>query len=210
MRRFRRTLAWVCAVLLLAAVLGMWVRGYWARDGIWYSTDSTRYGLHSYRGRAWFWRLDVAPGPTAMVWTTPVKMDRGFVHDSAPDSWYAQFASLGPFSLRPDQLLEAPFGGGGGGAAVDRGALGFRYVRDDAWYPRAQLMDGYPTVTSIAVAVPHWALALAAATWPAGMVWRAARRRVRAARGLCVTCGYDLRASGDVCPECGAAATGSA
>jgi predicted amidophosphoribosyltransferase len=37
------------------------------------------------------------------------------------------------------------------------------------------------------------------------VVWRRSReyeKRVR--RGLCVRCGYDVRASGEHCPECGA------
>lgn len=57
----------------------------------------------------------------------------------------------------------------------------------------------------VAVAVPHWfALGLSGILpfrW--FTVWR--RRRLRERRGLCLTCGYDLRASIDRCPECGTA-----
>jgi len=40
---------------------------------------------------------------------------------------------------------------------------------------------------------------------PAVALWRRHRRNRRRADGMCVHCGYDLRASKDRCPECGAA-----
>jgi hypothetical protein len=51
--------------------------------------------------------------------------------------------------------------------------------------------------------VPHWCLAIVTGILPAVWAAMAFRRRRVAAAGLCPTCGYDLRASPDRCPECG-------
>jgi hypothetical protein len=57
------------------------------------------------------------------------------------------------------------------------------------------------------IVAPTWALALVTAApggvWASGSLRRRRRRRRRVAEGRCEQCGYDLRASGDRCPECG-------
>jgi hypothetical protein len=64
----------------------------------------------------------------------------------------------------------------------------------------------FPTPTGSTVMAPHWAVALPLSALP---LWRLARaparrrRRLRARRGLCRLCGYDLRATPGRCPECG-------
>ena len=84
--------------------------------------------------------------------------------------------------------------------------LGFRYFRfasiEPFSVPPGSQFNGYVTV----VFVPYWFVVVCAAILP--ILWvrssRARDRRIRRrAAGLCVNCGYDLRASGDKCPECG-------
>jgi hypothetical protein len=56
------------------------------------------------------------------------------------------------------------------------------------------------------VAVPYWSLVLVFAGLPLARAGGAIRKRRRARRGACPTCGYDLRATPGRCPECGEAA----
>ena len=68
---------------------------------------------------------------------------------------------------------------------------------------------GGPSRTSANVWVPHWALAAvtaAAPTWRIASLLRS-RAHARAKRGLCPSCGYDLRATPGRCAECGTAPT---
>ncbi len=64
------------------------------------------------------------------------------------------------------------------------------------------------SATARTVSVSYWTLLVAAAAVAGLTCVPIVRRRRRARRlehGLCVACGYDVRASPDRCPECGAA-----
>jgi hypothetical protein len=57
-------------------------------------------------------------------------------------------------------------------------------------------------------AIPYWAPFALVALHPVARFARRSRRLGRKRRGLCIHCGYDLRASGVTCPECGALTAG--
>lgn len=62
---------------------------------------------------------------------------------------------------------------------------------------------------SYEIAVPHWLIVLPTAIPPCLWMHRRARIQRRRRLGLCLSCGYDLRASSDRCTECGRAFAGA-
>ena len=55
----------------------------------------------------------------------------------------------------------------------------------------------------VMVTLPYWLLLLIAAPWAILPIRRRLVRRRRRRKGLCESCGYDLRMSQGRCPECG-------
>jgi hypothetical protein len=71
----------------------------------------------------------------------------------------------------------------------------------------AVLGNGSMRVNCQAAGAPMWAIgSVLLLPWTLTTAWaaRSYRRRARRLRaGMCARCGYDLRASGEFCPECG-------
>lgn len=63
-------------------------------------------------------------------------------------------------------------------------------------------------IEMVAVLIPLWMPTGVAATFAAWLIWPVYRARQRRRQNRCVRCGYDLRATPNRCPECGAATIG--
>jgi hypothetical protein len=167
------------SLLLCVAVCVLWVRSYWRYDQV------NRFGadhvleLSSGDGVFAVMYGPTYKGPGAVQW---------------PTSWrYRNYKALGKNGL-PGQMAIASH------RRLHR--LGLAYDANRLITPSL----GPPYYSSHRLYLPHWLVALALAALPSARSWRRWRcRRARAAGG-CPACGYDLRATPDRCPECGAAA----
>jgi hypothetical protein len=65
----------------------------------------------------------------------------------------------------------------------------------------------YLSIGHTMVVIPYWPIVLIVLVFPLVRLMRQLRHRRRIATNRCSNCGYDLRASPDICPECGTAVT---
>jgi hypothetical protein len=73
------------------------------------------------------------------------------------------------------------------------------------WRAAINDRDFQRTVSDVSIVLPWWVVVAVTVFLPAWWLPREMRRRRRAKLGQCRVCGYDLRASPERCPECGAA-----
>jgi hypothetical protein len=177
MRRKLLNVATVLSLLLLCAVTVLWVRSYWVADAaIHWSPVGVpiSHRFWSTNGYLGLVRLDPPAGSSE-----PPPM-RGWFFWSGPAgaNQASQFASRFP---RDSYRL-------------------FGVMYRDVIYP-----GPFPPMRERALMIPYWLLLAALGALPlARLLSRARRRRAaRAAAGLCLICGYDLRATPGRCPKCG-------
>jgi len=183
---------------LCVAMAVMWVRSYWWVDSLDY------YGApNESRSEKGIVSLDSARGSVVYFssWVTPFPGGNrtsyaGFTHDGR--------------DLRTDDI----YGG-------DRDLIR-ELFQDGAWHHMGLLYSRYlaplgdedhgtlnvPGSYETWIVIPYWLPTLLFAILPGFMSFSTLRRRLllryRRRHGLCIHCGYDLRATPKRCPECGA------
>lgn len=203
MRRKLLTLCSVVSLLLCGAVCGLWARGYIVGDLVW-GMREVLTADHYYVG--WVY-IESGAGTFGVRYTT--LQDDGTagrrLNYRPPAPWRAGREPSGPpIGARNRWHLN--------GAPVGNAplwlwhCLGF-VVRRDVYstsYTPATGIHWATTSDAVNVVVPAWSAALATGLLPAVWITHRIRERRRRRIGCCRACGYDLRATPDRCPECGA------
>ena len=176
-RHLFNSLAAISALLFVATVV-LWVRSYRLMDEIlWQQTGGVRW--------AWTAKGHLAIGILLADYSKQPASFFGFK--------YQRDQAMPPINF----LLFMSKGAGDTDINWDGGGFAL-YARHEAATRNLHAM----------LVAPFWFIGAAMATPP--LAW-AARRRLHARRqrrlGLCPSCGYDLRATPNRCPECGATRT---
>jgi hypothetical protein len=192
MRRKLFTLAAGVSAVLCVGACGLWIRSYWRADQI----DMFAKGSEYRQRPLWMATAISAKGGLGVS----VSHSTEYFPDDA--SWRRSLTRPTAMPLQHESwgARAYPRWAGKGITSTWQG-MGFQWLRRVRTEP-----DLWAVQRS--VVVPLWVAALLTAALPA--LWLSRRlssyRAARRARlGLCLACGYDLRATPDRCPECGAA-----
>src|SRR5258706_6198807 len=181
-RGLRRILV-AMALLMLLGTIACWVRSYWVEDQFWWKS----YTQPKAERRQEF-RLETWSGRVTIAYQRCVPRRYGdkpmFVWNSEPaeSGWSGEFDFEGRKTVLGFGALSFDIPRGGTQSGDEE--------QDQEWD----------------VLFPFWfvtlLLGIPSALWLRG-VWKRTRGVRRDRLGLCVQCGYDLRASTGCCPECG-------
>jgi hypothetical protein len=187
MTRHLLNLMTVLSLLLCVAVVGLWVRSYFA-------------------GEELRWERHVARGQSRTDETISVQCEVGRIGLA-----YQHLAYSGPaVSVSPDDDGRIDFTHTTTtrpirlAVAVPGQTYGFK-----SWNQPTRLLRPPNTMSGRgwSLVAPLYLLAALTAGLPAGRVswwlWQRRRHKHETRRGVCPTCGYDLRATPGKCPECG-------
>ncbi|MGA2496726.1 MAG: hypothetical protein ABSH20_03235 [Tepidisphaeraceae bacterium] len=204
----------VLSLVLCLATMVLWARSWWLRDQVTHTAISGDWlcvpppmdvltsaeRAEAMNGR-WKW---YKAGQSGTAWTQmSFVSDGGLLGISRHVTTHLPGTGISVSSDSAfDWELLLPQRGGGEPDGWQR-VIGFRIAKTDV---DARVFIGGSLDRDLTVRVPHWFIAILSGIFPGLWAMRYLRyRRLRHRKrwGLCLQCGYDLRASPDRCPECG-------
>jgi len=178
-KRRLATLAVAVSLMLCVLTVGLWVRSYW----VWDQLVCTL-------------RLQQQP---KLIKRTELNSNRGSLRLSRQSiGLWSRQPNLPPVGRSQWQLASTASYGDS-----NAGITGFmcRIDRTEAFE------SGLPR--NFAIVLPLWIPALAFGAFPVALASRRLHSRIKKRARACAGCGYDLRATPERCPECGAAPAGT-
>jgi hypothetical protein len=173
------TRAAAASLLLCVATVALWVRSYFIADEFMDSHSDRLDMVWTVRGTVFIQRTHLRSDPVAPLGTYLTTVDLTEQHATPPTARVQD-----PGTSRDWQVLGFHWFVSRGGSAVNANGNAI-----------------LTTPPSWRVGLPMWFLALVFSLLP--LRWRIRTRRT-CSPGDCLECGYDLRATPDRCPECGA------
>ena len=194
------------SLLLCVAACVLWVRSYYWIDSLSYGRTAHHNGHELQHVHAWSLYATTVGGAVDLLWS---RRDITGVPESV-DQYFREFDKPSGFKWAPYRVPPQ-------GISRPQPTSWFNYLgiygTRDQWsrpwpvgeWPRPPT----PTLSlrTYSARVPLGFVLLVAMATPAIRALRWRRHVRRTGRGLCPSCGYDLRATPGRCPECGEAAT---
>jgi hypothetical protein len=166
----------VLSLLLCVGMVGLWVRSYWVADIVQVNRGRGCSGAEAMRGGVFFFKLSISENRWG-EFETAFEPGASYVRHQPMD---------------PDRDV-------GRDVDVAWSFLGLRYFVSNVAIQK--------DISLRAQIVPIWLIVLPLAIfglWGGLRIAADRRRQKRRRQGLCPVCGYDLRATQERCPECGA------
>jgi hypothetical protein len=162
------------SLALCVATVALWARSHWHNDRIGCVRPTWEVWIHSQNGHF-------------AIMAGPIFQGANALH---PPPGLHYYSDIAPAADR-DSITNADF--------RRLAKLGFAYDSN-----KLAAVRSYPVFyTGYRLHFPHWLVVALLAIPPICRMCRWRRQRYAFQHGLCLVCGYDLRATPDRCPECG-------
>jgi hypothetical protein len=164
--------------LMLIVTIALYVRSKGTIDEIaWTGKDKVRWEAVLLNGRVRVMRIERFNEPTPMLWTSVRREEKTQMDWTPSNQWTTPM---------PGAFLHE--------------VMGFVHAQDQMVGPE------YAPRPYALWAAPIWPAIVVFALLPVARLCAAVVRKTRRAKGRCAKCGYDMRATPQRCPECGAVA----
>jgi hypothetical protein len=191
---FRHAATWL-SLLLCLTTMALWARSYWVHDAYPLLLTEGRNKVETWWGLILIAHCRFDRTPAHLL--VHIEMANVGDHHASYTTreLITAITSCGPETI----MVSAPRISFDNASVRNAFGFGHRHTHLDS-------MSNFGTVDFSAVAIPFWPFSLVFAV-PSLLGIRQLRRDLRECRrvkrGLCQSCGYDLRASPGRCPECG-------